>query len=310
MATYNGARFVADQITSIVNQTNDEWRLIIRDDGSTDTTPAILAIMAAQHPDAITVLQDDEKNLGVIGNFSRLLETAPYDYTMLSDQDDVWLLDKIDITIARMRELEQRYGTATPILVHTDLKVVNDTMEVVADSFWRYQLLDPCITSLNRLLIQNHITGCTMIINRALRELSLPISNGVLMHDWWIALVAAAFGVIDSVPSATMLYRQHGGNVEGAKEWNLWRQIKGMMKGFIQAGNDKGAGKAVLLRTQRQAGIFLDRYKDQLNKGTKAMVEAYATLDGMGCVVKRLYLLRYRFFQEGFWRNVALFFKI
>jgi len=276
--------------------------MIARDDGSSDASPKILTKLAETYPDRIRVVQDDGKRLGVIGNFSRLMELSSSEYTMFSDQDDVWLADKIEISIKRMEELEKRYGKETPILVHSDLMVVNDNLETVAESFWEYQLLDPNITSLNRLLIQNNITGCTMIINKALRDMSLPIPAGVVMHDWWIALVAASIGVIAHLPQATMLYRQHGGNVEGAKEWNLL--------GLITAVERIRVGKADLLRTQRQALLFLERYKELLDRDVIKMLEIYANLERKSIVSKRFYFLKYRFFQKGFLRNMFLFFRI
>jgi len=308
LATYNGGRYLEDQISSIVNQTNHDWQLIARDDGSSDVTCNILTKLVETYPERIRVLQDDGRRLGVIGNFSRLMEISSSEYTMFSDQDDVWLADKIEISLKRMEELEKRYGKETPILIHSDLKVVNDTMDEIAGSFWKYQLLDPNITSLNRLLIQNNITGCTMIINKALRDKSLPIPDGVVMHDWWIALVASRFGAIDHLPQATMLYRQHGSNVEGAKEWNLLRLASSVMKGRFAFFERVRIGKAELLRTQKQAGIFLERYNVLLENDVKKMLEVYAHLDSMNWVVKRLCFLKYNFFQKGLLRNIFLFF--
>jgi hypothetical protein len=227
---------------------------------------------------------------------------------MFSDQDDIWLADKIEISIKRMVELEKKHGKTTPILVHTNLRVVNDNLETVAESFWKYQLLDPGVTSLNRLLIQNNITGCTMIMNKALRDKSLPIPDGVMMHDWWIALVAASCGVIDHLPQATMLYRQHGGNVEGAKEWNLLRMALSVMKGRVVFFDKMRLGKSDLLRTQKQARLFLERYGRLLESDMRKMVEVYANLESMNWVLKRFYLMKYRLFQQGLLRNFILFF--
>jgi len=310
LATYNGENHLQDQINSIVTQSNHDWQLIARDDGSSDATQSILEHAAEKNPARIRVVKDDEQRLGVIGNFSRLMELSSSGYSMLSDQDDIWLADKIEISIKRMEELEKIHGKTTPILIHTDLRVVNNNLDEVAESFWKYQLLDPEITSLNRLLIQNNITGCTMMINKALRDRSLPIPDGVMMHDWWVALVAASFGVIEHIPRATVLYRQHGSNVEGAKEWNLPRLAVSVLKGQLAFGDRIRIGRSVLLRTERQARLFLERYEHLLENDVKKMVEVFAELDNMTSVLKRYYFLKYRFFLKGLLRNAFLFFWI
>jgi glycosyltransferase involved in cell wall biosynthesis len=305
LATYNGEGYLEDQIESFLCQTNNDWRLIVRDDGSSDETRSILARMAKKFPEKVMILEDGDERLGVIGNFSRLMETSSSKYTMFSDQDDLWLPDKIEISIKRMNELEKKFGNTTPILIHTDLRVVNEKLETIAESFWDYQLTDPDITSLNRLLMQNNITGCTMIINKALRDISLPIPEGVMMHDWWVALVAASFGVIDYLPQATILYRQHGSNVEGAKKWNPLRKALGI--GPFNIIEKIKAYRAAFLRTQIQARLFLQRYENVLHGAEKAMLSDYAYMDRNNYVVRKYYFFKYRFFQVGLLRNIFIF---
>src|SRR5690606_39057310 len=135
---------------------------------------------------------------------------------MFSDADDCWFPDKISLTLDLMRVVEKDEGGArTPTLVHTDLAVVDRDLRPIADSLWQYQGVNPDLTSLNRLLIQNCVTGCTVMVNRPLRELASPIPPGVVMHDWWMALVASSFGRIARIARPTLLYRQHGRNDTG-----------------------------------------------------------------------------------------------
>ena len=149
--------------------------------------------------------------------FGELLEDSDADYMALCDQDDVWLPGRIAKPLERVRAVEREQGAATPILAHTDLAVVDENLDTIAPSFWAYRHLDPYRGSeLNRLLVQNVVTGCTTIINRALARLACPIPESIPMHDWWLALVASAFGRIETVPEATVLYRQHGNNSVGA----------------------------------------------------------------------------------------------
>ncbi|OHB69183.1 MAG: hypothetical protein A2V70_02080, partial [Planctomycetes bacterium RBG_13_63_9] len=212
LATYNGARFVEAQIESLLQQTYPGIRLLVHDDGSSDATLAILRRFAAQSPGKVLLVDGGRTNLGTSGSFSFLLEHASADYVMFSDQDDVWQRSKVEATLRRMRQIECAGGADCPILVHTDMAVVDEHLRMLSPSFWAYQRLDPQRgASLKRLLVQNVVTGCASMINRALLRKAMPIPPGV-MHDGWLALVAAVFGRLECLRRSTMLYRQHSGN--------------------------------------------------------------------------------------------------
>lgn len=310
LATYNGEKYLDAHLESLVNQTNYDWQIIARDDGSSDSTPKILTVMGEKYPDRMTVIDDGEKHLGVIGNFSRLLDLSSGEYTMFSDQDDIWVLNKIETSIKRMEKLEKIYGKETPILIHSDLRVVDENLKTKADSFWRYQSLDPNLTSMNKLLIQNNITGCTMLINKALRDKARPIPYGAMMHDWWIALVAAGFGIIDHIPQATILYRQHEGNMLGAKEWKPLHKLLMILKTPGRFVEIMHTDKATLLRSQKQARLFLQRYDSVIEKNMKIMIETYSNLSNMNFYLRKYYFLKHRYFQSGFFWNIVHFFWI
>jgi hypothetical protein len=152
--------------------------------------------------------------------------------------------------------------------------------------------------------MQNNITGCTMIINKALRDITLPIPEGVMMHDWWIALVASSFGVIDHLPQTTVLYRQHGSNVEGAKKWNPLLKALGVLYKPFSFIREIRVFRSLFLRTQMQARLFLQRYENTLHRDKKVMVAAYAYMDRKFYIVRKYYFFRYRFFQMGLLRNI------
>ncbi|HUL01109.1 MAG TPA: glycosyltransferase family 2 protein, partial [Nitrospirota bacterium] len=186
LATYNGERFLRAQVQSILNQTYPHWRLIMRDDNSTDRTPDIIRGYIEKYPDKMEEIVDSGTNIGVCRNFAKLLERSTADYTMFCDQDDIWMPMKIALTLKKMLTMEGANGKDVPLLVYTDMKVVDDNLSVVADSFWRNQAFNPEIgKSLNRFLVSNVATGCTVMINKRLRILSLPIPREALMHDWW-----------------------------------------------------------------------------------------------------------------------------
>lgn len=221
LSTYDGAEYVAEQIESIRRQTMSDWTLLVRDDGSSDETVQIVRQLA-ETDRRILLTQDGGGNLGPAGSFGLLLKRAAEAgacYVALADQDDVWRPDKLARELELLQSREAEVGANTPILVHSDLTVVAEDLSVVHPSFLRFQGLDrEAGAPLGRLLVQNFVTGCTVVLNRALVDVATPLPK-VVMHDWWLALCAAALGQLVYLPAPTVLYRQHGRNAAGGR----WR---------------------------------------------------------------------------------------
>ena len=219
LAAYNGGRFIEQQIESIRAQSRHDWRLLVRDDGSTDDTRSVVERCAARDS-RIELLPADHRRLGVWRNFSELLahaHTRGAPYVMLSDQDDVWLETKVADTMDALHEAERRHGGATPILAHTDLIVCDRDLRPIHPSYREYQGVyydhrEPIRT----LLLHNAPMSCTTAVNRALLDFALPIPE-VAFHDWWLTQCAAAWGMIVDLPITTVRYRQHGSNVIGTR---------------------------------------------------------------------------------------------
>jgi glycosyltransferase involved in cell wall biosynthesis len=306
LATYNGERFVEEQIRSLLMQTYLHWRLIIRDDGSTDNTRAIIHRFKEQYPEKIAVIEDNlPSNLGACRNFGNLLERSTAGYTMFCDQDDVWLPKKIELSVGKMRSLEERYGSDSPLLVYTDMYVVNDELSVISDSFWRHQAFNPRIgKSLSRFLVSNVATGCTVMINRKLRELSVPIPQEAMMHDWWVGLISVALGENDYVREPTMLYRQHAMNVAGAK-WDMG--ILSIGKKLIAFNKLRKINREHLRKTENQAATFASRYRNILSEKYCKTIETYANLSSQNYFQKRISIIRYGFWWAGFIRSLTMF---
>jgi glycosyltransferase involved in cell wall biosynthesis len=222
LGTYNGAKYIEKQIESIQGQSVEEWILFVRDDGSKDDTVEILSRLQGGDR-RIRLLSDNSGHLGTILNYAKLMTIARDKGAMVvffSDQDDVWLPDKLKRQLECLDEMESRIGSDSPILVHSDLTVVDEDLNVLNRSFMDYQgVANEERTPLNILLAQNYITGCATGINRSLLELALPIPDPALMHDWWLSICAAAFGKIAFIETPTVLYRQHDDNRVGAKEF-------------------------------------------------------------------------------------------
>ena len=301
MATYQGAAFLEAQINSILEQSYTDWRLLIGDDGSSDDTLKIISTFIEKDP-RITLIpkkSNETTPLGAIGNFSRLMSEATAPYIMFCDQDDVWFSDKIEKTLEQMHALEKQYGQSKPLLIHTDLYVVDEDLDPISPSLWRYaSLLSRRYLSLNRLLAQNVVTGCTMMLNRPLLDLAQPIPVGVCMHDWWIALVAVAFGHMGCVQEPTMDYRQHGQNSVGAKPYGFWSGIKKLLK------ERKSTKPKIRDNRSIQAKLFLERYRDRLDPTKREMLEAFEIYCHGSPFEKWKVMRKYGFYKSGWLRNM------
>jgi glycosyltransferase involved in cell wall biosynthesis len=230
LSSFNGKEWIGAQVASIRAQTAARWKLYIRDDGSTDGTRELLSELAAADP-RVEVLPDEGRNLGPIASFGRLLQHAldrGERYVFLSDQDDVWLPDKCALMLAHMRASEAASGDDVPLLVHSDLSVVDGQLAPLHPSFMALQRIrgrdDEAAV---RVLVGNSVTGCASLCNAALLRCALPIPD-VGMHDWWLAVCAGAFGEIHFVDAQTVKYRQHGTNTVGAR--GLARRARDMAR--------------------------------------------------------------------------------
>jgi len=235
LPTWNGEKYLHEQVDSLLAQDYPDFVIVSRDDGSRDSSPAIIADYAARFPQRFHIVTADGRNLGASGSFALLMAYAMEHkatlglasaWVMPSDQDDVWHTDKLRTSMTRMQELEGLYP-GLPLLVHGDLEVVDEAMGQIAPSFVRYQGLQPQRNGFGRLLVSNTVTGCTALCNEALLKRALPVPAQAVMHDWWLALVAGAFGRLSYIDAPLLQYRQHGANTIGAKEYKRPPLVRG-----------------------------------------------------------------------------------
>lgn len=298
VAVYNGEKYLEPLLSSLLAQDYPNISIYVRDNCSTDQTVSILNQWKVKYPSKFTIILS-EKNLGIIGNFASLAEIASEPYIMFCDADDIWLPNKVSSTLNKMRELESKCSPETPLLVHTDLEVVDKELKTIAPSFWKYSHLNsaPQCEQLPRLIVQNHVTGCTMMLNKPLLDLALPIPLDCIMHDWWIALVAATFGHIGNLPQATILYRQHGNNDTGAHEYSFLNLLKKFMKNKVK------------LNPKRiyQVNQLLLRFGNTLPKDKQKTLQDYLKMQQS--ILPKKIILKYRggFYSAGFLRNAKFF---
>jgi glycosyltransferase involved in cell wall biosynthesis len=234
LSTFNGSKYLHQQIDSFLNQTNQKWHLLIRDDGSKDETINIIDKYTSLYPNKIKLASDSFGNLGTAKSFAKLLEYESGEYFMFSDQDDIWLPNKIELTTNAMKTAEEMYPNM-PLLIHTDLRVVDADLKVIAESMWNYQSIHPeRDADLRRLCVRNIITGCTVMINQKAKQIVLPFPAETRIHDWWIALNVAKYGKLIHIAVPTVLYRQHGANIIGVKK-SLKKDILSLPQKFIRA---------------------------------------------------------------------------
>ena len=275
LAVYNGSAHLPELIASLQAQTDPDFTVWMQDDGSEDESPALLKDVAARDPRFVFGAEQG-KHLGAAGNFISLLRQVRADCFLFCDQDDCWEAEKIAVLKRALRRQEAEYGMETPLLVHSDCSLINEEGEPIGDSFFRHQGWDPGAVSLPPLLVQNNVTGCTIIMNAPLRDLVAEHAKAreLFMHDWFIALTAASFGRIAFVSQPLTRYRQHGGNAIGASSRPL------LLRG-LDALKNRSAAKRRILLTYTHTRVFLRLYGDSLPAEARKTAEAYAATQHM-----------------------------
>ncbi len=250
MSTYNGGKFLKEQIESILAQEGTEVTLYVRDDGSTDETRELLMRYMEQHGIIVTFGQ----NAGVGNSFMQLLYSVPedYDYYAFSDQDDIWLPDKLSAAQAKL-------GKVSGPALYASNQMLTDANG--RETGLRYA--ENPGTSVQQILHNNKLAGCTFVWNEAMQKLYRekkrrpdPELLKVRIHDVWTAMAAAVAGTVIYDPEAHILYRQHEANVVGAKESGFTDVAKMWKK--------KLADKSLRRGRSRLCREICIRYRDRL----------------------------------------------
>lgn len=255
------------------------------------------SIRAQVGMDVNPICREDVGGLGARGAFSDLLSESKADYAAFSDQDDVWHSDKLAKCLDRMKALESQFGRKTPALVFCDGLVTDRELNPCSGTVISRQRVDvEKGISFRRLLMQNFIAGNAMLINAALREKAGVIPADALMHDSWLALVAAAFGHIGFVDEPLYCYRQHQANVLGATSAGCRHFLRRAIEG-------RTVFRERLRANIRQARAFVERFGAESPDSAVAL----AQLDKKSFFARRVDLVRHRLYKHGVLRNLALF---
>lgn len=216
LSTFNGEKYLAAQLESIFQQDYPYWKLLVRDDGSTDGTVSILNSYSNKYPDKVTILHDADGNIGYSNSFSKLLRQSSSEYVMYCDQDDYWSPSKIS-TMLTVMQAEEAKSPGMPYLVFSDLQVADSELKALSPSFLKGMHYSPH-RNMRILFLKNYVPGCNMLFNRALIKDTLKTENIIQLHDHWLIMVCSAVGKLKYIDKPLMKYRIHNSNAIGFKE--------------------------------------------------------------------------------------------
>ena len=300
LASYNGERYIEQQLDSLLEQTYGDFKILISDDGSKDGTLGIIKDYIKRYPNKICLLEGEPTG-SAKKNFMKLLNACNSEYMMFCDQDDYWNKEKIEITYKKMQELEAK-RSGLPLLVHTDLFVADAGLNIISESFFEYQKISPDRNKLENVLVQNNVTGCTVMINKRLADmLKAKTPQKYIMHDWWINIIATAFGTVDYINQPTMYYRQHSDNEVGAKNATGMDFLVSKIKNI-------GKVKKNYYDSFSQAKSFAELYKNELSAEQLEIVNAFASLADKNMISKINTINKYGFKKNTFLRVAGQYF--
>ncbi len=300
--TYNCARWLDAFMESMLAQDFQGWRIITRDDGSQDNTIELVAAWKERLGERMSVIPNLSKvNMGAVRSYDVLLAATTSPKVMMGDPDDIWLPNKISLTVKAMEEAESMKGVDIPIIISTDAKMVDDNLKEIAGSFWLWSKYNPkYVTSFPRMLVEHPGLCATMMVNRSALDMALPFS-GALCQDWWLILVGCAFGYVKLLPEKTILYRRHDAN-----DSQIPLSVnfsKSVLQGipFLHYRTN-----LILSQASKQAEVFLERFGDGLSSRNVAALEAVSKLQKLAPLSRRIAVVRNHLWFSSYIKNIGM----
>lgn len=295
MAAYNSQNFIREQLDSILTGEYQNIHIYVRDDGSTDNTVSIVKEYEKKYPLQVQLIEN-KQNRGLVKNFLTGVMEAKEDYIMFSDHDDVWLPHKVKKTLEAMKKAEKS-SKEMPIAVFTDASIVDGQLNGLGASFYERSHFNFEQMGLSYMLMENKLLGCTIMINKSLKDKITVLPDHARVHDWWAALIASAFGKIVFVEDQTMLYRQHSSNVIGNRSYSRY---------ITDAAKSLKKQKKKLILTEKQAEEFLKIYGEHLNKEQRKLVSDFAYMEDYSFFKRKILVFRNKYLKSGFIRNIGV----
>lgn len=304
---YNTAQWIDGFIEDLLKYNGARWRLIARDDGSSDDSHAVLKKWRERLGPRMMLLDADgsSPNLGLIANFNAVLGAAAAPSILTADPDDRWLPNRIDLTLAALKAAEAESGADTPVAVFTDAEVVDADGVTVAPSYWRWaRNLPPARYTIPRTSMDCAVLGSTMAVNRALLRAALPMPACAGYQDWWMVLVAVALGRLVVLPEVTIRYLRHGANAtKDPYSASLGRMI---VKLATAPSTARKRLDYLIGQAARQADGFVAAYGDRLSASDAEALRALARLPGLDPLQRRLAVVRHGLWFNSTIKNVGL----
>lgn len=300
LATYNGEKYLSTQLDSLLSQTYSDFTIYISDDCSKDSTQNIIDEYVTKYPEKIIDVKNKEHFGNAQNNFLSLAEKVDSDLYMFCDQDDKWLPEKVEKTVDAYNSVENKNQ---PILVHSDLIVVDGDLKEINPSFFDMMQLKKNLTDWRSFAVQNYVTGCTMLVNNVLVDLYKQNKDkinkeNILMHDYFFAQIAAFAGQIIFIDEGLMLYRQHGNNSVGAKDVNSVGYAVEKLKKSSKA-------KSVNVRGQLQVAEVLKFLpKEKLDSTEIQVLQEYSQLIKKTKLQRIKFLVKNKLLKNGLKRKI------
>lgn len=286
LSTYNGETYLEKFLASLKKQNYKDFKLLVRDDGSSDSTLKILHDFTAENCIKTELCHNSGVHLGVVQSYESLLQASSAEYVMFADQDDIWHEDKVSNMLYNIKQAELEYKE-TALLVYSDLTVCNKSGKQLSASFVKYQRISPFRNTAGNLCIQNNVTGCAMIINGELKnKIKYPFPETVICYDWYLALLAAVSGKIIFIPKQYADYRKHSNNVFGPQKYSLISCLS-----LLVTGKKSLHGR--LVRAQKQTEAFLLQYAKIIPGDQKKVLTHWVEIDRKGKLQKIFTCLQY-----------------
>lgn len=298
ISTFNGSKWIVEQLNSIIAQ-NIEIKFYIRDDGSQDNTIELIKNFFLGRNHLLKFFEFNNKNIGVVASFNKLLMMVDEDYIFLCDQDDVWLPGRARLMLSKLIFLEESIvDQHVPLLICSDAQIVDSNLNIISNSFWKYMGYKPNLNiKLNHALLQNFTPGCAMLLNKNLIRKSLPFPENIPMHDWWLLLIGIIYGKIELIQHATLKYRQHNFNAVGANKVSFFN-INLILK-KIRLVN------SLMDKNYLMAHKIRDRYCD-IPSCSLNIIDNFIVLPSLGFLKRRFFLFKYKFHKLSFLKNMIL----
>lgn len=291
LATYNGEKYLDEQLASLFNQTYKDFIVYVLDDCSTDNTLSILKQWKSKFPDKLIVsCREGNSGKPQIPFLELAINHKESDYYMFCDQDDKWFSNKVQISVDSIKAYEEQYSSDIPILLGTELTITDQ--DLVPFKKQKKQIDYKKYSSPNKLICYNVFTGCTIIFNSALSNYISEIPENCPLHDWWLAFIASVLGVAGIIPEKTMFYRQHGNNVVGAEINRSFSYYYNRFKKIWS--NDY----------YHLAKLYLKYYTQHTAQQNFKMITAYANIPNSSFIHKIYAFFKYRYWSPGIIRRI------